>query len=216
MAYSLTSSRAWVARLAALLLCALPAALPAQQSPDAQRDPELRNILQKAIDTAPCFVDRFDSDVWFNLQEQRLRKLVKDPAERVKILETVFCEATRSDDMRLPPGLVMAVMDVESRFDRWAVSSAGAVGLMQVMPFWPEKLGMKRSELTQIQANIRMGCAILRYYLKRERDDPQKWHKALARYNGSVGTRGYSDLVVTRWTSRWNGLDDLGLPTAKR
>jgi soluble lytic murein transglycosylase-like protein len=75
---------------------------------------------------------------------------------------------------------------------------------------------MKRSELTQVQANIRMGCAILRYYLKRERDDAQKWHKALARYNGSVGTRGYSDLVVNRWTSRWNGADDLGLPTAKR
>jgi soluble lytic murein transglycosylase-like protein len=216
MACSLTSSRAWVARLAALLLSALPAALPAQQSPEAQRDPELRSILQKAIETAPCFADRFDSTVWFNLQEQRLRKLVKDPEERMKILETVFCEATRSDDMRLPPGLVMAIMDVESRFDRWAVSSAGAVGLMQVMPFWPEKLGMKRNELTQIQANIRMGCAILRYYLKRERDDPQKWHKALARYNGSVGTRGYSDLVVTRWTSRWNGADDLGLPTAKR
>jgi soluble lytic murein transglycosylase-like protein len=216
MACSLTSSRAWAARLVALLLGALPAALPAQQSPDAQRDPELRNIVQKAIETAPCFADRFDSAVWFRLQEPRLRKLVKDPEERMKILETVFCEASRSDDMRLPPGLVMAVMDVESRFDRWAVSSAGAVGLMQVMPFWPEKLGMKRNELTQVQANIRMGCAILRYYLKRERDDAQKWHKALARYNGSVGTRGYSDLVVTRWTSRWNGADDLGLPTAKR
>ncbi len=107
----------------------------------------------------------------------------------------------------------MAVMDVESRFDRWAVSNAGAVGLMQVMPFWPDELGTKRHELTQIQANMRMGCAILRFYLKREKNDVRK---ALARYNGSIGSRAYPDLIVTRWTTRWNGADDLGLPTVHR
>jgi soluble lytic murein transglycosylase-like protein len=105
----------------------------------------------------------------------------------------------------------MAVIDVESRFDRWAVSSAGAVGLMQVMPFWPADLGMKRHELTQIEANMRMGCAILRFYLKREKNDVRK---ALARYNGSIGSRKYPDLIVTRWTTRWNGADDLGAPNA--
>ncbi len=94
----------------------------------------------------------------------------------------------------------MAVMDIESRFDRWAVSSAGALGLMQVMPFWPEQLGMRRHQLTAIEPNIRMGCAILRFYLERERHD---FRRALARYNGSVGTRGYADLVVVRWTSAW-------------
>jgi soluble lytic murein transglycosylase-like protein len=107
----------------------------------------------------------------------------------------------------------MAVMDVESHFDHWAVSSAGAVGLMQVMPFWPGKLGMEPHQLTQIASNMRMGCAILRYYLKQEKND---WHKALARYNGSVGSRKYSNLVVTRWTTRWNGADDLGASTAMR
>jgi len=101
----------------------------------------------------------------------------------------------------------MALIHVESRFDRWAVSSAGAVGLMQVMPFWPEQLGMRRYELTRVPPNIRMGCAILRYYLKRERNNVQK---ALARYNGSVGRREYSDLVINQWT-RYNGADDLGL-----
>ena len=85
----------------------------------------------------------------------------------------------------------MAVMDVESRFDRWAVSSAGAVGLMQVMPFWPDQLGMKRHQLTQIEANMRMGCAILRFYLQARARTT--WRKALARYNGSVGSRKYSD-----------------------
>jgi soluble lytic murein transglycosylase-like protein len=211
MAWSKQSRLAWRVRIAAaLLLSAASLALPAQ---DAQREPELRGIVRQAIESAPCFADRFDSDVWFKLQEPRLRRLVKDADERVQILETAFCEANRPDERPLPPGLIMAVMDVESAFDRWAVSATGAVGLMQVMPFWPDKLGMKRYELTQVQANLRMGCAILRFYLKSEHDD---WRKALARYNGSVGSRKYSDLVITRWTTRWNGADGLGLSTAKQ
>ena len=78
----------------------------------------------------------------------------------------------------------MAVIDVESRFDRWAVSHAGAVGLMQVMPFWPRQLGMTNQELVRIPQNVRMGCTILKFYLDRENGD---YTRALARYNGSVG-----------------------------
>ena len=192
------------AALLAALLCAVGPAARA----DAQRDPELRAIVEKAINTAQCFPDKFDSAVWFTMMEPRLRRTVKDPAERMQILQTAYCEAHRPGELRLPPGLVMAVMDVESRFNRWAVSSAGAVGLMQVMPFWPAELGMKRHQLTQIEANMRMGCAILRFYLKREKNDVRK---ALARYNGSVGRREYPDKVVTRWTNLWNGADDLGM-----
>ena len=102
---------------------------------------------------------------------------------------------------------MLAVLDVESRFDPWAVSSAGAVGLMQVMPFWPEQLGMRRYELTRVSANIHMGCAILRYYLQSERHDIRR---ALERYNGSIGRRDYPDRVIVRWTTYWNGADDLG------
>jgi soluble lytic murein transglycosylase-like protein len=211
MAWSMHSKHAWRASLAAaLLLCA---AAPALAAPEAQRDPELRSVVQQAIDSAPCFADKYDSDVWFKLQEPRLRRLVRDSTERVQILETAYCEANRPDERPLPAGLIMAVMDVESAFDRWAVSATGAVGLMQVMPFWPDKLGMKRYQLTQVQANMRMGCAILRYYLNSEHGD---WRRALARYNGSVGSRKYSDLVITRWTTRWNGADGLGLSTAKK
>ena len=79
----------------------------------------------------------------------------------------MYCETHRTRRLAAAAGLVMAMLEVESRFDRWAVSSAGAVGLMQVMPFWPEQLGMRRYELTRIAANIHMGCAILRYYLDR-------------------------------------------------
>ena len=122
-------------------------------------------------------------------------------------LQTVWCEARRPGEQRLPPGLVLALIDVESRFNRWAVSSAGAVGLMQVMPFWPAQLGMHRHQLTQVDANLRMGCAILRHYLAKERNDLRR---ALGRYNGSLKSRQYPDLVVLRWSRNWNGADDLG------
>jgi len=189
-----------LAALAALL------AAPAARA-DQQQDAGLRSVIERAIAQAECFPDRYESAVWFTMMEPRLVKRVPDETERLEILRTVFCEAHRKGEMRLPPGLVMAVIDVESRFDRWAVSYAGAVGLMQIMPFWPEKLGMQRHQLTQIGPNIRMGCAILRYYLKYESNNVQK---ALARYNGSVGRRTYSDLVINSW-SRWNGADDLGV-----
>jgi soluble lytic murein transglycosylase-like protein len=179
---------------------------------DAQRDPELKNVITRAISQAECFTDHYDSAVWYTLMEPRLRVIVKERDERMEILKQVYCETHRTGEQRLPPGLVMAVMDIESRFDRWAVSSAGAVGLMQVMPFWPEQLGIKRYELVHTGPNIHMGCAILRYYLRYEHNDVRK---ALARYNGSIGHRDYPDLVISRW-SRWNGADDLGFPSAER
>ncbi len=165
-------------------------------------------MVAKAIAEAECFSDQYDSAVWYTLMEPRLRPLVKAKEERIDILKQVYCETHRSGEVRLPPGLVMAVMAIESRFDRYAVSSAGAVGLMQVMPFWPERLGMRRYELVHVAPNIRMGCAILRFYLGFEHNDVRK---ALARYNGSVGRRDYPDLVLTQWT-RWSGADDLGFP----
>jgi soluble lytic murein transglycosylase-like protein len=194
--------------LARLLAAAVAVALAAAPlRADQQRDPELREVLQRAIAEAECFEDEHASAVWYKLMEPRLRRVVPDRDERLLILKHVFCEANRPGELRLPPGLVMAVIDVESRFNRWAVSSAGAVGLMQIMPFWPRELGMQRHQLVRIPENIRMGTAILRHYLRRERNNVPK---ALARYNGSVGRRWYSDMVVNRWT-RWNGADDLGL-----
>jgi soluble lytic murein transglycosylase-like protein len=179
---------------------------------DQQKDPELREVVQRTIAQAECFEDRYESEVWYKMMEPRLRKTVKDRDERMLILKEVICESQRTGEARLPPGLVMALIHVESRFDRYAVSSAGAVGLMQVMPFWPEELGMKRHELTRIPQNIRMGCAILRFYLKKERNSVTR---ALARYNGSVGRRTYSDLVMNQW-SRYNGADDLGMAADTR
>jgi soluble lytic murein transglycosylase-like protein len=180
---------------------------PASPAAVAQQDPDLRPVVQAAIEEAQCFGDRFDSEVWFKLMEPRLRRYLPVQDERVALLQQVYCETHRPGVAPLPPGLVLAVMDVESRFNRWAVSRSGAVGLMQVMPFWPEQLGMRRRELVAAEANIRMGCAILRHYLAAERNDVRR---ALARYNGSTGRREYPDLVVTRWTRYWAGADDLG------
>jgi soluble lytic murein transglycosylase-like protein len=165
---------------------------------DRQEDPELGRLLKQALDAEQCFEDKFAEQVWRAAMEPKLMKLVPDTHERSEILRHVYCESQR---LGLPPGLVMAVIDVESRFDRWAVSSAGAVGLMQVMPFWPRQLGMTNQELVRIPQNIRMGCTILKFYLDREKGD---YTRALARYNGSVGRRTYSDLVLNRLATRWH------------
>jgi soluble lytic murein transglycosylase-like protein len=181
---------------AALLLLSLAASAPAFA--DRQQDPQLGKLLEQALAAGACFEDKFDEQVWFAAMEPKLKTLLKNPKERQELLHHVHCEARR---LKLPPGLVMAVIDVESRFDRWAVSHAGAVGLMQIMPFWPRQLGMTNQELVRIPQNVRMGCTILKFYLDRERGD---YTRALARYNGSVGRRNYSDLVLDRLSRRWH------------
>ena len=180
---------------AALFLLALIVSAPAHA--DRQQDPQLGKLLEQALAAGACFEDKFDEQVWFAAMEPKLKPLLKDPRERQELLRHVHCEARR---LQLPPGLVMAVIDVESRFDRWAVSSAGAVGLMQVMPFWPRQLGMTNDQLVRINDNVRMGTTILGYYLRKERGNYQR---ALQRYNGSLGRPTYSDLVIDRLVSRW-------------
>jgi soluble lytic murein transglycosylase-like protein len=181
--------------VAALLSLSPFAAAVANQ----QRDPELESLLRQAlVEDEQCFQDRFDREVFFKAMEPRLKRLVANDQERTLILDRVHCEAQR---LRLPPGLILAVIDVESRFDRWAVSSAGAVGLMQVMPFWPKQLGMTNAQLVKIPQNIRMGSTILRFYLDRSKGD---YTKALARYNGSVNRRDYPDKVLSRLADRWH------------
>jgi soluble lytic murein transglycosylase-like protein len=188
----------------ATLFCALAALaasgiLPRQACADQQRDPELKALLQKIIGTSDCFADKFDSEVWYKTMEPRLARLVPAHEARIEILDHVYCEAKRDPNLQLPPDLVLALIEVESRFDRWAVSPAGAVGLMQVMPFWPRELGAQ-NQLVKVAPNIRMGCEILRYYLRVEN---RNWSRALARYNGSVGRNSYPALVMQRWQRAW-------------
>jgi soluble lytic murein transglycosylase-like protein len=188
-------SRAATAFVVLAWVCAWAGAARADQ----QRDPELKTLLQKIIGSSDCFADKFESEVWYKTMEPRLVRLVPTHQARVEILDHVYCEAKRDPSLQLPPDLVLALIEVESRFDRWAVSPAGAVGLMQVMPFWPRQLGVQ-NQLVQVAPNIRMGCEILRYYLRVEN---RNWSRALARYNGSVGRNTYPALVMQRWQRAW-------------
>ncbi len=180
--------------LALLVLAALPWAAARA---DRQMDPELRGVIAAAIEPSRCFDDKYERAVWFATMEPRLLRYVENDKDREAILHAVHCEAKR---VNIPPELVLAVMDVESRFDRYAVSAAGAVGLMQVMPFWPRELGMTNDQLVRIADNVRMGTTILGFYLRKERGDYQR---ALQRYNGSLGRPKYSDLVIDRLATRW-------------
>jgi soluble lytic murein transglycosylase-like protein len=161
-------------------------------------DPELRKILLAAITDSESFKDRFDAEVWLTDMSGRLARQVPDPVERLEILKAVHRHATHA---RVAPELVLAVIDVESNFDRYAISSVSALGLMQVMPFWVPQLGFKdKNELFKIDVNVLLGCMILKYYLDVERGDLVK---GLARYNGSVGRRHYADRVIERLRTKW-------------
>jgi soluble lytic murein transglycosylase-like protein len=184
------------ARRFALLMAMAVLAAPEARA-DRQMDPELRGVLAAVIEPTRCFDDKYERAVWFAIMEPRLARHVADAKERTEILDAVHCEARR---VGIPPEIVLAVMDVESRFDRFAVSPAGAVGLMQVMPFWPRELGMTNDQLVRIADNVRMGTTILGYYLRKERGNYQR---ALQRYNGSLGRPTYSDMVLDRFVARW-------------
>jgi soluble lytic murein transglycosylase-like protein len=161
-------------------------------------DPGLREALMVAVRDADSFDDRFDAEVWLTDMSRRLGSRVKDVDERLHILRAVHRNAKASE---LPPELVLAVIDVESNFDRFAISHANALGLMQVMPFWIEELGEKdMNRLFEIEFNVLLGCRILKYYLDMEDGD---LIQALARYNGSTGQRWYGDRVLDRLRLTW-------------
>ena len=160
-------------------------------------DDELRQILLEAASSSDSFGDRFDAEVWLTDMSRRLERQVRDPEERIRILTRVHYEAQRAG---LEPELVLAVIDVESNFDRYAISVAGALGLMQVMPFWLDEIGRPGDNLLHIDTNLRYGCTILKYYLDKENGDLRR---ALGRYNGSLGKRKYPNKVIDRLTRKW-------------
>ena len=177
--------------LLAALLCA------GQTVAQSAHDPELLKALRAAANDTSIFEDRFDAAVWLTDMSRRLERQVKDPEERIHILKTVHLEATRAN---LSPELVLAVIDTESNFDRYAISVAGAIGLMQIMPFWLDEIGRPDDNLVKIDTNLRYGCTILRFYLDKENGDLRR---ALGRYNGSLGKRKYPNKVIDKLTRKW-------------
>ncbi len=176
-----------------LPLLAIVAANPA----NASTDPELRQLLKEAIASDSGFEDRFDAQVWLLDMSRRLERFVADPKVRIELLKLIHYEARR---VGIEPELVLAVIEVESRFDEFAISVSGARGLMQIMPFWLNEIGISDQNLFKIRTNLRMGCTILRYYIDME---PHDLGRALARYNGSLGRTIYPNKVINALHRNW-------------
>ncbi len=177
--------------LSLFLLQPLQAAVP--EPPD----DKLRELLHDAIASSDSFADRFEAEVWLMDMSRRLEKTMPDDEERLRLLKIIHYEASRAE---LPPELVLSVIQVESYFDRWALSVVGAQGLMQIMPFWLNEIGHPDDNLFHVQTNLRMGCTILKYYLDKERGDLTR---ALGRYNGSLGKFKYPNKVFKALRTRW-------------
>ncbi|MBR9908881.1 MAG: lytic transglycosylase domain-containing protein [Gammaproteobacteria bacterium] len=181
--------------VAGLLFFAAACALGNQ--PAAPVDEELRHYLKTAIETSDSFVDRFDAEVWLLSKQEPMGRFFDDPQQRMDMLRRIHRAASSAG---LQPEVVLAVIEVESRFDRFAVSSAGAQGMMQVMPFWKNEIGHPDDNLTDIDTNLRYGCAILKHYLNKANG---RLMDALARYNGSYGQYWYPRRVMNAWQDNW-------------
>jgi soluble lytic murein transglycosylase-like protein len=181
----------------AALLCALPrAALAGAQIEEPLID-SVRTALSSAVHNQAPPVPEFastDSRLaylrWLGEMSERLRRKLPDGPSRIEFLQTVWYESRRAG---LDVSLVLGLIQVESNFRKFAVSSAGARGYMQVMPFWTRVIGdADPAKLFHMQTNLRFGCVILRHYLDRERGD---LFLTLGRYNGSRGRAPYPDAV---------------------
>ncbi len=142
----------------------------------------------------PSIRDKVD---WLTEMSARLTRRMPDREARLDLLKTVYYEAKRAG---LDPQMVLGLIHVESGFRKYAVSSAGARGYMQVMPFWTDVIGSKGDNLFAMRINLRYGCTILRHYLDIEKGDI---YRALGRYNGSLGKPEYPNMVRGAWEKQW-------------
>ena len=170
--------------------------VPAGNERPAVIDPELRQLVQQAAQETDSFSDRFDGEVWLADMSRRLSTRVPETRYRVELLKNVHYEANRAG---LSPEVVLSVIDVESNFNQYAISTVGARGLMQVMPFWLKEIGEPGDSLFRLQTNLRLGCTILKYYLDKEKGN---LYAALKRYNGTR-ERDYPLKVDKVLRTRW-------------
>ncbi|HSC48126.1 MAG TPA: lytic transglycosylase domain-containing protein [Gammaproteobacteria bacterium] len=180
-----------------LFLAGLALAGSAQAQKFTQPDPGLVALVQKAEADTSEFQDKYDAQVWLTDMSRRLTDIVPDAAERTQLLKLIHSEASRA---QVSPQLVLALIEVESRFDPYAVSRSGAVGLMQIMPFWLKLIGRDGDSLVHAPTNLRMGCTILKYYLDRSKGDIRE---GLQRYNGATVGIDYSDQVLKALSKKW-------------
>ena len=158
----------------------------------------VRASLSRAVSERTT-IDWSDLDMraWVRVMTGRLVGPFKEEESARNFLALARYEAMRSG---LDPHMVLSVIDVESKFRKYAVSKAGARGFMQVMPFWVKEIGEPSHNLFAERVNLRYGCTILRHYLDREQGNLSN---ALGRYNGSLGKPEYPNRVLAAYRSRW-------------
>jgi soluble lytic murein transglycosylase-like protein len=158
---------------------------------------ELQSLIQQ--DQLQSFEDKFEAQVWLVDMGSRIKRMYPNTNENeaLKLLKHVHYQSKR---LKLNPQLILAIIQIESGFERFAVSKAGALGLMQIMPFWKAEIGQVDDNLFDITKNIRYGCSIFRLYLKQTKGDVGR---ALARYNGSRGSTKYSNKVFKALRDHW-------------
>jgi soluble lytic murein transglycosylase-like protein len=182
----------------ALLAAIPPAAIAGAQQYEVLSASVRATLAQAVGSREPVRLDDAESQAWLRQMHGRMHERVRDGELAHELLGLVRYEALRAG---LDPHLVLAVIDVESGFRKYAVSRAGARGYMQVMPFWVREIGMPGQNLFHPRTNLRYGCVILRHYLEIERGD---LHNALGRYNGSLGRPEYPERVLRALRSRWS------------
>ncbi len=158
-----------------------------------------KNELKQLLNAEHHFVDKYDAQVWMKDMSIRLAKRAPHipEKERLKILSLVHKHANGAG---VDPQMVLAIMEVESNFDRYALSVAYARGLMQIMPFWVKEIGQSKDDLFDMETNIKYGCYIYKLYLKYEKGNTTL---ALGRYNGSRGKMKYPRKVYNALRKRW-------------
>jgi hypothetical protein len=161
----------------------------------------VQNSLHRSVSDYPAPHLVFPTDVegwaWLADMSSRLASKMPDWPTRRDFLITVQYEAIRAG---LDPQLVLGLIQHESNFRKYAVSSAGARGFTQVMPFWVKQIGNSGHDLFTLRTNLRYGCTILRYYLDIEQGD---LYRALGRYNGSLGRGEYPNAVLASMQRYW-------------
>jgi soluble lytic murein transglycosylase-like protein len=138
-----------------------------------------------------------EARVWLAAMSKKLERRIPEKRTREEFLLTVHYEAKRAG---LDPQLVLGLIQVESNFHKYAISSAAARGYMQVMPFWVKQIGQPGHNLFHLRTNLRYGCVILKHYIQIEKGD---LFRALGRYNGSLGQADYPNMVWRAWANNW-------------
>jgi soluble lytic murein transglycosylase-like protein len=190
-----------VRHLIFLLLLSAASAVQAGAQKYEPMSASIRAALHKAVSDSRPAVSSFKTSLeaadWLGEMSRRLEKRIPNRDYRIDLLRSVHYEATRAG---LDPQLVLGLIQVESAFRKYAVSSVGARGYMQVMPFWIKVIGRPEDSLFDLRTNLRYGCTILRHYLDIEKGD---LFRALGRYNGSLGKPEYPNMVRAAWQNQW-------------